>query len=111
MRQKKREYLESQRAATLARMAESQVKPRSYFCNQSNVSFQAALHAKREANRTIQVQKQIPQGYQYQQPVPGYQQYPPTGEFLHRGNIFWKINFSKPYSTRAIPAIQSTTYR
>jgi len=60
MRQKKREYLESQRAATLARMAESQ----------------AALHAKREANRTIQVQKQIPQGYQYQQPA--YQQYPPA---------------------------------
>lgn len=66
MRQKKREYLESQRAATLARMAESQ----------------AALHAKREANRTIQVQKQIPQGYQYQQPVPAYQQYPPTANHI-----------------------------
>ena len=37
MRQKKREFLESQRAATLARMAESQ----------------AAMQAKRETNRTI----------------------------------------------------------
>lgn len=66
MRLKKREYLESQRAATLARMAESQ----------------AALHAKREANRTIQVQKQNPQGYQYQQPVPAYQQYASTANHI-----------------------------
>lgn len=64
MRQKKREYLESQRAATLARMAESQ----------------AALHAKREANRTIQVQKQIPTGYQYPVPLsqPTFNQYQPN---------------------------------
>lgn len=66
MRLKKREYLESQRAATLARMAESQ----------------AALHAKREANRTIQVQKQNPQGYQYQQPVLAYQQYASTANHI-----------------------------
>ena len=32
MRQKKREYLESQRAATLARMAESQVRTSSIIC-------------------------------------------------------------------------------
>ena len=45
MRQKKREFLESQRAATLARMAESQ----------------AAMQAKRETNRTIPMQ--YPQEY------------------------------------------------
>lgn len=45
MRQKKREYLETQRAATLARMAENQ----------------AQLQAKREAQRALQMQKHMPQ--------------------------------------------------
>jgi len=71
MRQKKREFLESQRAATLARMAESQ----------------AAMQAKREATRNIrpppamQYQPQYQQQYQppppqqqYYQPQPGYEQ-------------------------------------
>ena len=87
MRQKKREFLENQRAANLARMAESQ----------------AQLQAKREASRALQMQRHmqqtfppasqygqpvsqiIPGPYQMQygaQPVPGQQQafYPPPGQ-------------------------------
>ena len=58
MRQKKREYLETQRAATLARMAENQ----------------AQLQAKRETQRALQMQKHMNQ-YQPNQYQP-QAQYP-----------------------------------
>ncbi|CAG5111514.1 Oidioi.mRNA.OKI2018_I69.chr2.g5816.t1.cds [Oikopleura dioica] len=90
MRQKKREFLENQRAANLARMAESQ----------------AQLQATREASRALQMQRHMQQTFppasqygqpvsqiipgpsyhgqmQYgAQPVPGQQQtfYPPPGQ-------------------------------
>lgn len=88
MRQKKREFLENQRAANLARMAESQ----------------AQLQAKREASRALQMARHmpvnsfppvsqygqpvsqiIPGPYQTQYaapPVSGHQQayYPPPGQ-------------------------------
>lgn len=59
MRQKKREFLENQRAANLARMAESQ----------------AQLQAKREASRALQMARHMqpvstfPPASQYGQPV------------------------------------------